>query len=344
MPTTTYKSSKPMPPNVLPADYHTVRKEDAHLPLVLMLVLTQLSVGTFLWDFLLKLLWGGHVAGVGQSVDSAGALALGLLALAASTAHLGRPVYAFRAIMGLGHSWLSREILAFALYAIAAALYSLTFWAGAWRGWLPEGLCEALTRPDLRGVSFGMTVLFGLLGVYSSVMVYAVTRRPLWRVSITAFKFFSSTLILGLALKLLVSLWALAPHGAEGVLSFLASSGRVMSRVIMVLTVAKLLQELAIFLHLNDTLHSPYRRAAVLMKGTLRRAVLFRFLAAGLGGVAIPGLLLSMGGAPASTLSLVVVSVLVVVGMLALVLGELLERYLFFTTGVTVRMPGGAVP
>jgi len=42
---------------------------------------------------------------------------LGLLGLAASILHLGRPQYAFRAIIGLRSSWLSREILAFGVFA-----------------------------------------------------------------------------------------------------------------------------------------------------------------------------------------------------------------------------------
>jgi len=38
---------------------------------------------------------------------------MGLVALGASVLHLGRPQYAFRAILGLTHSWLSREIVGF---------------------------------------------------------------------------------------------------------------------------------------------------------------------------------------------------------------------------------------
>ena len=34
--------------------------------------------------------------------------------------HLGRPQYAYRAVIGLRHSWLSREIVAFGLFAVAA--------------------------------------------------------------------------------------------------------------------------------------------------------------------------------------------------------------------------------
>ena len=37
----------------------------------------------------------------------------------ASVLHLGRPLYAYRAIIGLRHSWLSREVLAFGFFAAA---------------------------------------------------------------------------------------------------------------------------------------------------------------------------------------------------------------------------------
>ena len=52
------------------------------------------------------------------------ALGFGLLALAASLFHLGRPQFAFRAVLGLRHSWLSREIVAFGAFAALASLYA----------------------------------------------------------------------------------------------------------------------------------------------------------------------------------------------------------------------------
>ena len=46
-PTTRYKSKRVQPANLLPADYHRVQQEAGHIPLVVMLVLTQLSVAHF---------------------------------------------------------------------------------------------------------------------------------------------------------------------------------------------------------------------------------------------------------------------------------------------------------
>ena len=53
---------------------------------------------------------------------------MGLLGLIAAVGHLGRPLYAFRALIGLRTSWLSREILAFGLFAAFATAYGVNVW------------------------------------------------------------------------------------------------------------------------------------------------------------------------------------------------------------------------
>lgn len=47
LPTTRFKTSRVFPRNTLPADYHSVNPQHPHWPLIVMLVLTQLSVGRF---------------------------------------------------------------------------------------------------------------------------------------------------------------------------------------------------------------------------------------------------------------------------------------------------------
>src|SRR5690606_20403727 len=49
-PTTLYKTKRNLPRNVLPANFYDVAPADRHLPLVITLVLTQLSVGAFCVD------------------------------------------------------------------------------------------------------------------------------------------------------------------------------------------------------------------------------------------------------------------------------------------------------
>ena len=50
LPTTTYKTKRTLPRNMLPADHFTARPQHSHMSLVLMLVLTQMSVGAFIVD------------------------------------------------------------------------------------------------------------------------------------------------------------------------------------------------------------------------------------------------------------------------------------------------------
>jgi Fe-S-cluster-containing dehydrogenase component/DMSO reductase anchor subunit len=164
-PTTIYRSDRPVPRNAIPADHFRIRPEEAHPPLVAMLVLTQLAVGT---------------CAVAQiSGDPGGGplvtLATGLVALAASLLHLGRPFYAFRAVLGLRRSWLSREIVAFGGFAGLAAIDAV-------HGTVAIGAAAAVA---------------GIIRVLCSTRVYAATRRECWSADVTAVKFGMTTAILG---------------------------------------------------------------------------------------------------------------------------------------------------
>ena len=120
--------------------------------LILMLTLTQLSVGAFLVERLLELIVPGALTASIRPVHSASALVFGLLALAVSVLHLGRPRYAYRAVLGLRHSWLSREILAFGVFAGLAVAYAGWSWAAS-AGWLepPGGWAAERRRGAGRG-------------------------------------------------------------------------------------------------------------------------------------------------------------------------------------------------
>jgi Fe-S-cluster-containing dehydrogenase component/DMSO reductase anchor subunit len=171
VPSTEYHSAKGHLDDVQPADRFAVRPAHAHDPLAVMLVLTQLSVGAFVVDLLLP--------GTSRS-GSLVALLTGLLALGASVLHLGRPRYAWRAVLGLKHSWLSREVAAFGAFAAAAVPY-------------------ALLGGNVLG---GAVAALGLLGVFCSVQLYARTQRRWWRTSATSIRFVSSMTVSGLAFAL----------------------------------------------------------------------------------------------------------------------------------------------
>jgi DMSO reductase anchor subunit len=264
-----------------------------------MLVLTQASVGGLLAEL------AARSAGVRVSWMLPGlSLALGLAGINASLLHLGRPLYAYRALIGLRHSWLSREIAAFGLFAALALAHGAT----------------VLFRPSLATVTSALSGAAGIAAVVCSVMVYHVVRRPFWHAAWSLPRFAGTALVLGLALA---------------TLEFRSSDMLVFG--VALATSIKLLAELFILTHLRDPRRSPLRRTALLLRGPLLRVSMLR-LALGLcGGVVLPVLQwTAMDGMPFETR--VAVSGLVFLTLLA---GELAERTLFFQAVTRPKMPGG---
>ena len=197
LPTTQYRTSKTLPANMAPGDLYEVKAEHAHLPLVLMLVLTQLSVGAFCTATILRLFFPSGFLRELTPFHSLVALLLGFLALGASTMHLGRPLEAWRSFVGLGTSWLSREIMIFGLFAMLALIYAGSFWLPALSGLVPIPFGRELSSWPVQN-AFGIGVaVTGLAGVFSSMMIYRDTRRTFWRMKFTSLKFAGTTVLLG---------------------------------------------------------------------------------------------------------------------------------------------------
>jgi Fe-S-cluster-containing dehydrogenase component/DMSO reductase anchor subunit len=178
-PTTKYRSAEPLHSNLRGADHAEIKPAKAHPSLVVFLVLTQMSVGGFTLATL---------RGQLNRANAIISLIAGLLGLAISVSHLGRPLKGWRAFLGLKTSWLSREIIAFGAFAPCAILLTLSFW-------LPGPLLLRLQLPMAVSV-----LLTGMSGVSCSIMVYHDTRRKFWRWPAVAEKFLGTTLILGAAL------------------------------------------------------------------------------------------------------------------------------------------------
>jgi formate dehydrogenase iron-sulfur subunit len=331
LPTTQYRTNKILPANLSSGDWYELKPEHPHLPLVVMLVLTQLSVGAFCTAIILGFFFPSDLLHAVSPFHSVFALLLGLLALGASTMHLGRPLQAWRSFVGLRTSWLSREIIVFGLFAMLALIYAGSFW-------LPD-LCPFIDGPFWRASSsaplqsaFGIGVaVTGLLGVFSSMMIYRDTRRIFWRMPITALKFSGTMLVLGPASVLfsIVVLSVFEPDLAAD-RTFRPVVDLLSGFVAIVMTV-KLLWELTVFAHLRDREWTSMRRSALLMAGALRSVTIVRIVCGALGSV-ILAVLVAFGCLPP----------IVAAGILPLSLaGELLERYLFFTAVIPLKMPGG---
>jgi Fe-S-cluster-containing dehydrogenase component/DMSO reductase anchor subunit len=333
LPTTHYKTARPLPLNLLPADYYAAAPQHAHWPLVLMLVLTQMSVGAFLVDQVLcgwSLALGHEASGLERRVQLAAAFGLGAIGLLAAIFHLGRPWLAYRAVIGWRTSWLSREVLAFGAFAALASLYAALPWLEA----------AGVQLPSIwqRGAGSAVAAA-GLLGVLCSTMIYASTRRAFWNPAVTGLKFLLTCAVLGIPTALLMRLIA-ASLSAAGEGGMVAAHWHVheLCWCLMAAAAMKLLLEAAIFRRLRAKTFTPLRRTALLMTGDLARATLARFVCGALGGAALPGLLLAwhaQSGAPT-----LVFAALVVLMLGLNFAGELLERYLFFAAVVAPKMPG----
>ncbi len=333
LPTTNYHTSRVLPRNLLPADYYAVRREHAHWALILMLVLTQLSVGAFLVQRALDAFLPETLVTATRPLHSISALLLGLLALAASTFHLGRPRYAYRAVIGLRTSWLSREIVAFGLFALSATCHAGSIWLPGQEDPRLGSIQNAL------GIA---VVVCGLVGLLCSIMLYQATRRVLWSGASTSIRFLSTTLLLGAATVLLTSLLAALPSVAHAPREIVARCAERLCYIVMLVTSGKLLFEALLLVHLRRQQTTPLKRSAMLMVGRLAKPTLLRFLLGALGGFVIPALLVVSQTfrteiASNSVMPCVAVSVL----FAASLAGEILERYLFFTAVVAPKMPGG---
>ena len=333
LPTTAYKSARVFPRNTLPADYFRVQPGKGHLPLVVMLVLTQMSVGAFAVEHLTYSYSTNTYADIGTAARPwhlIAALSLGLAGLVASIFHLGRPLYAYRALLGLRTSWLSREILAFTIFAGAATAYAAVAWFDVLTAWQRAlGTAAALS---------------GLAAVMCSVMIYVDTRRPLWTPVATTTRFLLTGLVLGLPVVLLISLCTAALTPDLTVAIVLDRLGRTLCRLLIGAEVTKLLVEISVLLHLGSRQYTPRKRSALLLTGELSMVMLRRVFFGVVGGIALPAVILAENLlTPGGYEPLFVGAIgLLMLGML--IVAELHERYLFFTASVAPRMPGAPVP
>jgi DMSO reductase anchor subunit len=339
LPTTEYKTSRVFPRNLLPADYFTVQAEHPHPPLIVMLVLTQLSVGVFCVCEWMNMFARTPAWMALRSWEAVAALMMGLLALAAATLHLGRPHLAYRAVLGLRRSWLSREIVAFGAFAALATVYAvtLTLWPAA-----PKSLGLLWT------IVCGGLLFTGIGGVFCSAMIYHVTRRPTWNGPRTFLRFFGTTAWLGFATALLAATFGAAlSQEAQGMPSLglrQMALGTILPELMptlgvgLILTsIGKIAFESLIFVHLLDRQQTPLKRSALLLSHDLAGLTIARFAMGSLGGIGLP-LALLMERPDASPIKWLMTIAVTFALSLA---GEFLERTLFFMASVAPRMPGG---
>ena len=253
-----------LPPDTRKVDLGRVRPEPPHWPLVVMTVLTQLSVGAFAAIWLLQLTGKATRLGAGALVSSlAGGFALG-----ASTLHLGRPVYAYRALKMWRRSWLSREVLLFSCFSAVAGLY-----------------CASLRfQPSASVVLGALTLILGAAGVTASACIYLVRARPAWNTKHTIADFFLTGALLGALLSATVGI----------------GDRRGLLLVAPLAAAAQLLNQAVKFFWLASSDLFELKASARLLSTVLASRVLARGAFLLIGGMAVPLLFPVTGGALAS--------------------------------------------
>ena len=330
-PTTLYVSKKQSPaPNGVPADLQQLKPSEGHLPLAIMLVLTQAAVGALCLDLLVSIaeVLGGEQLGPRLGLVTLGAVC-GFAGLAASTFHLGRPQWAFRAFLGLRTSWMSREIVVFGAFAsLMAGALAASWLEGSIRvgGFAAEdpiwGQVARLRAPLVWGAA-----LSGLAGLYCSIQIYAVTGRPLWRFDRTAFRFGGTALNLGLMIGNL----AFAAAGGRAGPAFLCLG------LIAVFLVRRRLEEVRTLEAATEGEAIAFERTRALLAGPLSEQNRLRSQLQWASGFGLP--LVELGAlliAP-NGLMVVVSSLLIVLSGFA---AAFVERSHFFRSEAMPAMPG----
>jgi formate dehydrogenase iron-sulfur subunit len=340
-PSTEFVSEKPLSKNMLGSDYYSLKPQHSHPPLIGMLVLTQLSVGAFCIDILFTLINKGEFVKEMQPFHSVVALCLGLLALNVSIFHIGRPLYAFRAFMGLRKSWLSREILGFSIFAGLASFYATLFWIGYIEQKTGIIIPEFFKSESLRNFTAIGVALSGILGIICSIMIYDDCKKELWKGSITGLKFFGSAIVLGLATIMLASLAGVYFIKPELCMEVSKTYTSTLSLLLFCTCSGKLLWEASIFRHLKDPTYSMSKRSALLMLNHLSTVTRLRYLFGLLGGVGLPILIYMMSKGEVTDEGFFYMLILSSASFVFALLGEFCERYLFFSAVVSKKMPGG---
>jgi formate dehydrogenase iron-sulfur subunit len=303
LPTTRFVTQRAFPENLFAGDQLAIRRADAHLPLVMLLVLSQLAIGAsiaalFVQPALLLLII---------------AVGAGVVAMLAGSLHLGQPLKAWRSFLGWRNSWFSREVIALGAFVFLILLATAAAWF--------VHSCERYLVL--------LAAMAGALTATCSAMIYVKTRREFWNATQAFGKFFGTVLLLGSAAALATS----TLYGRSKTSALAAAAA------LTIVTLIKLAFEHRILKHLVDAetpVQTPLNKTARLLAGELNGFLRLRIALGMIGGLVLPVMVFG------DIMTNSTVSPVLSLTALALCLaGEFFERYLFFTAVVSQKMPGG---
>lgn len=157
------------------------------LPLVFFTVLCQWGIGGIIALTLYRLRPASRMTVEQLKYLVAGLWLVEVVGSSLSLLHLGSPLGAYRAVLGLPHSWLSREVIAFIVVNISLFLLLATCWL----------------RPHKAAWITTLGVVTSVLGIaailISAQIYYQMASHPLWHTPLTQLAFLSTALLLGFA-------------------------------------------------------------------------------------------------------------------------------------------------
>jgi anaerobic dimethyl sulfoxide reductase subunit C (anchor subunit) len=239
--------------------------------------------------------------------------------------HLSRPLISFLAILNVGSSWLSREIVFSVLFLLSTLLLLYMQWFVPQRVKVKEGLGW-------------LAVVLGWVCVYSMGSIYLIPSQPVWDSSFTLLSFFATTLLLGLVTFPLITVLQLTflhlqhPEQEEPEANLLGKALNAIAPAVLILAIAVIVLN-------GQQLRSLSQGPAAAQAGLglllgPYRALLTLRLAAVLIGAAV--LCFVVVRAHRQVPSAQEVGTPLFVACLFVLLGEILGRFLFYATHVRV--------
>jgi DMSO reductase anchor subunit len=166
-------------------------------------------------------------------------------------------------------------------------------------------------------------------------MLYQVTSRRWWSFARTSSRFVLTSALLGLATT---SVGILVAGAFEGRSAAAHEAVRLLAGPLLAVAALKVALDAEIFLHLRARGLGELKRTALLLVGELRKLTAGRF------GAALAAMVLVAGFTRSGEVSAPLALVLGVASWALFVLGEGIERMLFFRALSAPKMPGAVGP
>jgi anaerobic dimethyl sulfoxide reductase subunit C (anchor subunit) len=283
-------------------------------PLMMFTLLTQLAVGSFLMLVLIRTLLVKTIKQEANQFIQFGTKAVGIvmgIALVFSLFHLGTPTGAYRSILNLGSSWLSREILT------AGGFFGLWFLT-----------YTQLKKGNFNSILGWITAIIGLLAIYCMASIYATSVRPAWDNANTYLAFYGTTLLfgsVGATLSLLL--------GNKG-MKVSDELGSILKKVSIIGLAAVIipLVYLPVYISGLNGSGSAAMASAQMLSGTYAFTLIIRWILSVAGGILLTYFIFRQSNRQPASANLIYLA------FAGVFIGEFIGRYVFYASAVSIMI------